>query len=203
VLASILVAFVALIVAVEPFGVVPFFLSLTRGRSREEVRRVAMRASVVGALVLLGFAAFGGAVLDALGIRMDAFRTAGGVVLLLAALAMIRQKNVCRCSPTEASGIAGDDIAIVPLAIPLLAGPGSMAAVMALVGQQPTVAVVVAIVLVFVVTYLALRGAAVLHRVVGPAVLAVVQRVLGLLLAAMAVQSIVSGLASLLSIHSA
>lgn len=199
-LASILVAFVALIVVVEPLGVVPFFLTLTRGRSAEDARRIAVRASVVGALVLLTFALFGGSVLHSLGIRLDAFRVAGGLVLLLAALDMIRQKNTCRCSPVETgSGTGADDVAVVPLAIPLLAGPGSMAAVMALVGREPPAAVAVAVVLVFIVTYLALRGAGVLHRVLGPAILAVVQRVLGLLLAAMSVQSIITGITSLIS----
>ena len=201
-LASILVAFVALVVVVEPLGVVPLFLSLTRGKPADDMRRTAMRASVVGALVLLTFAVAGGAVLGTLGIRIDAFRVAGGIVLLLAALDMIRQKNACRCSPAE-SGVGGEEVAIVPLAIPLLAGPGSMAAVMALVGREPMLAVVIAIILVFAVTYLVLRGASVLHRLVGPAVLAVVQRVLGLLLAAMSVQSIVTGIASLLATYRA
>ena len=200
-LTSVLVAFIALIVVVEPLGVVPFFMSLTRGRSLEDVRRIAVRASVVGAMVLLGFAFFGSAVLEMLGIPLDAFRVAGGLVLLLAALDMIRQRNACRCSAAEASGTGGDDVAIVPLAIPLLAGPGSMAAVMSLVGREPAAAVAIAIVLVFVVTYIVLRGAGVLHRLIGPAILAVVQRVLGLLLAAMSVQSIVRGIASLVSTY--
>lgn len=196
-MASVLVAFVALIVVVEPLGVIPLFLSLTRTRPSEDVRRIARRASIVGALVLLCFALFGRAILSSLGIPLDAFRIAGGLVLLLAALDMIRQKNACRCSPVESNG-AGDDVAIVPLAIPLLSGPGSMAAVMSLVGREPTAAVVVAIALVFWVTYLVLRGASVLHRLLGPATLAVIQRVLGLLLAAMSVHSIVTGIASLL-----
>jgi len=189
-----------LIVVVEPLGVVPFFISLTRGRSAEHARRIAVRASVVGALVLLTFALFGEPVLDSLGIRLDAFRVAGGFVLLLAALDMIRQRNTCRCSPVE-TGTGADDVAVVPLAIPLLAGPGSMAAVMALVGREPPAAVAIAVVLVFIVTYLVLRGAGVLHRLLGPAILAVVQRVLGLLLAAMSVQSIITGIASLLSTY--
>lgn len=196
-MASVLVAFVALIVVVEPLGVIPLFLSLTRTRPSEDVRRIARRASIVGALVLLCFALFGRAILSSLGIPLDAFRIAGGLVLLLAALDMIRQKNACRCSPVESNG-ASDDVAIVPLAIPLLSGPGSMAAVMSLVGREPTAAVVVAIALVFWVTYLVLRGASVLHRLLGPATLAVIQRVLGLLLAAMSVHSIVTGIASLL-----
>jgi multiple antibiotic resistance protein len=195
---SVIVAFVALIVVVEPLGVIPFFLSLTRTRPREDVRRIARRASIVGALVLLGFALFGQAMLRSLGVPLDAFRVAGGLVLLLAALDMIRQKNASRCCQAEANG-NGEDVAIVPLAIPLLAGPGSMAAVMGLVGREPTIAVVIAIVLVFVVTYYVLRGAGVLQRLLGPATLAVIQRVLGLLLAAMSVHSIITGVAALLA----
>lgn len=197
-IAAIVISFVALLVVVEPFGVVPFFLALTKGRSPAEARRIAQRASLVGAVVLLGFAIAGSAILDALGIRLDAFRVAGGIVLLLAALDMIRSKASCRCSTVEATH---DDVAVVPLAIPLLAGPGSMAATMALVGTQPPLAVVIAIVLVFALTYAVLRGASVLHRLLGPAILAVVQRVLGLLLAAMSVQSIVTGIASLLAVR--
>jgi multiple antibiotic resistance protein len=195
-LTSILVSFVALIVVVEPLGVVPFFMTLTRGREPDDVRRVARRASIVSALVLLAFAGFGGAVLGSLGIRLDAFRVAGGIVLLLMALDMVRQKPTCRGSRAESSAV--DDVAIVPLAIPLLSGPASMAAVMGLVGREPTLAVVVAIILVFAVSYLVLRGAGVIQRLLGPAILAVVQRVFGLLLAAMSVQTIVTGVASLL-----
>jgi multiple antibiotic resistance protein len=199
-MASILIAFVALIVVVEPLGVIPFFLSSTRTRPSEDVRRIARRASIVGALVLLGFAILGRTILSTLGVPLDAFRVAGGLVLLLAALDMIRQKASARCCGVEANG-NGDDVAIVPLAIPLLAGPGSMAAVMGLVGREPTLAVVVAIALVFWVTYLVLRSASVLHRLLGPATLAVIQRVLGLLLAAMSVSSIVTGIAALLATY--
>lgn len=202
-IASIVVAFVALIVVVEPLGVVPFFLSMTRGRSRSEVARIARRASLIGALVLLGFVLFGRALLDALGIEVHAFRVAGGLVLLLAALDMIRRTRECRCSPVEADGGRGDDVAVVPLAIPLLAGPGSMAAVMSLVGREPVSAVAVAVVLVFVVTYVVLRSAALLQRLIGPATLSVIQRVLGLLLAAMSVQAIVRGLAFLFGAYTA
>jgi multiple antibiotic resistance protein len=201
---AIFVAFIALIVVVEPLGVVPYFMTLTRGRPRDAARRVALRASIVGGSILLSFALFGRPVLDAFGVRMDAFRVAGGLVLLLAALDMIRQKtaNACRCTTTEASG-NGDDGAVVPLAIPLLAGPGSMAATMGLVASHPTFAVVIAVILVFVVTYVVLRASSVIDRLIGPATLAVVQRVLGLLLAALSVQSIITGIVSLLSIHTA
>jgi len=201
-LTAVFVAFVALIVVVEPLGVVPYFMTLTRGRPRDAVRRTALRASIVGGSILIAFALVGRPVLDALGVRMDAFRVAGGLVLLLVALDMIRQKtaNACRCTKTESSGI-GDDGTIVPLAIPLLAGPGSMAATMGLVATQPTFAVVVAVILVFAVTYIVLSASSLIDKLVGPATLVVVQRVLGLLLAALSVQSIVTGIGSLLSTH--
>lgn len=199
---AVFVAFVALLVVVEPLGVVPYFMTLTRGRSRDAVRRIALRASVVGAAILMAFALFGRPMLDAFGVRIDAFRVAGGLVLLLTALDMIRQKaaNACRCTTTEVAN-HGDDGAIVPLAIPLLAGPGSMAATMGLVATQPTVAVMAAVILVFGVTYIVLRASSLIDRVVGPATLLVVQRVLGLLLAALSVQSIVTGIGALLSVR--
>ena len=148
VLASILISFVAVVVVVEPLGVLPVFLSLTRDRSAADKRRIVARASVIGALVLLAFAIGGSAALRALGIGLDAFKVAGGLVLLLVGLDMVRQKASCRCSSAE-SDATRDDVAVVPLAIPLLSGPASMASVLALVGRESTLAVVIAIVLVF------------------------------------------------------
>jgi len=191
-------SFVALFVVVEPFGVVPMFAALTHDRSRVERTRIAVRASLVGALILLAFAIVGRSLLGALGVRLDAFQVAGSVVLLLGALEMIRGKAGCRCSAAEADPTR-NDIAIVPLAIPMLAGPGAMTATMSLVARQPLPAVLAAIVAVFVVTFVVLRGTTVVRRLIGPATLAVVLRVLGLLLAALSIQSIVSGVQSLLA----
>lgn len=197
-LASFITSFVALFVVVEPFGVVPLFASLTQGRPREEQVRIATRASVVGALVLLSFAAIGPALLGVLGVRLDAFQVAGSIVLLLGAIEMIRGKSGCRCSASEADP-SRTDVAVVPLAIPMLAGPGAMTATMSLVAQQSFVAVALAIVAVFAVTFVVLRGTATVQRLIGPATLAVVLRVLGLLLAALAIQSIVRGVTSLVA----
>jgi multiple antibiotic resistance protein len=197
-LASFVASFVALFVVVEPFGVVPMFASLTRDRPRHEQIQIAMRASLVGALILIAFALVGRGVLGALGIRIDAFQVAGSVVLLLGALEMIRGKSGCdRCSVAEGDPSRAD-IAIVPIAIPMLAGPGSMTATMSLVAREPLPLVLVAIVAVFAITFVVLRGTATVQRLVGPATLAVVLRVLGLLLAALSIQSIVSGVQSLL-----
>ena len=197
-LASCVASFVALFVVVEPFGVVPMFASLTRDRARDEQIRIAYRASVVGALILLAFAFVGRGLLDALGVRLDAFQVAGSVVLLLGALEMIRGKTGCgRCTASEADPTR-NDIAIVPIAIPMLAGPGAMTATMSLVATKPLPAVLLAILAVFAITFLVLRGTATVQRFIGPATLGVVLRVLGLLLAALSIQSIVSGVQSLL-----
>jgi multiple antibiotic resistance protein len=194
--ASFFVSFIALFIVVEPFGAIPLFASLTQHRSRAEQKRIALRASVVGGAVLLAFAAAGPRLLAVLGLRLDAFQVAGGVVLLLAALDLFRGNQGCRCNLDEANP-SREDVSIVPLAIPMLAGPGAMGATMSLVGREPIVTVMLAIVAVFVVAFFVLRGAAILQRIVGPAVLAVVLRVLGLLLAALSIQSIVKGLSTL------
>lgn len=191
-------SFVALFVVVEPFGVVPMFASLTQDRPRHEQVRIAYRASLVGALILIIFAFIGRGILAALGVRIDAFQVAGSVVLLLGALEMIRGKVACRCNPSEADPTR-PDIAIVPIAIPMLAGPGAMTATMSLVATQPLPSVLLAIFAVFAITFLVLRGTATVQRFIGPATLAVVLRVLGLLLAALSIQSIVRGVQSLLA----
>lgn len=193
------VSFTALFVVVEPLGAVPMVTALTRGRSREEMRRIALRASLVGALVLMVFALGGRLLLDALGVKMDAFRMAGGLLLLLTALDMLRAKAAaCRCSPAELADAAGrEDIAIVPVAIPLLAGPGAMATVMMLMTRAAdawaTAAVFAAIAVTFAISFGVLRSAEPLARRVGPSTMAVIQRVLGLVLAAMSLQFIVEG----------
>lgn len=199
------VAFAAVFVVVEPFGLVPTFAALTRGRPTGEVERIARRASLVGAVVLALFTLLGRPLLGLLGVGVDAFRTAGGLLLLLTAFDMLRgQTSSCRCSPRELPepGSRGD-IAIIPVAIPLLAGPGSMATVMALTarnGGSPRAAGVVlaAVALTFTISYVVLRAASLLQRFLGEAVMPVVQRVLGLVLAAMALQLLAEGARSLL-----
>ncbi len=192
-------------VIVEPLGVVPAFAAMTAGRPAAEVRRIALRASVVGAVVLFLFAIGGRMLLGLLGISIDAFRMAGGLLLLLTALDMLRAKQAsCRCSKEELDDAkAKDDIAVVPLAIPLLSGPGAMAAVMMLMsratGPSQVCAVLIAVAITFVVSFVVLRSASAISGAVGPSVMAAVQRVLGLVLGAMSIQFIVEGGVSLLT----
>jgi multiple antibiotic resistance protein len=188
-------ALVSLFVVVEPLGALPAFATMTAKRPRDEVGSIALRASVVGALVLALFAVAGQPLLEALGVRLDAFRAAGGVLLLLTALDMLRgESSRCRCGPREAT--AEGDVAIVPLAIPLLAGPGAMATTMMLVtGSQGHALPVVlaAIAVTFLLTWLVLRAGQQLSSRLSPSVLSVTQRILGLVLAAMGLQAVLQG----------
>lgn len=196
-----LVALSALFFVVDPIAAVPFFLAMTRGDSVASRRKAALRASVTAFLVLACFALVGGAILARLGVSLAAFKVAGGVVLLLIALDMIRtQPSKARITDVEvAAGAEKDDPAIVPLAMPLLAGPGSIATSIVLVsrthaehGWAPA-PVLLAIGATCVATYLILAGAARTERVIGRSVMAIVERAAGLLLVAIAVQFILDG----------
>lgn len=198
-LSSFFASLAALFVVVEPLGVVPTFAALTADRSRADTRAIARRASIAGAFVLFAFALGGRGALSALGVRVDAFRMAGGLLLLLTALDMLRGKgSQCRCTPTEVRDATyRHDIAVVPVAVPLLSGPGAMATVMMLSskasGPVGVTTVLVAIVATFAISYLVLRSAALINRALGQSTMSVLQRVMGLILAAMSIQSIVEG----------
>jgi multiple antibiotic resistance protein len=200
-----LIALVSVFIVVNPVGAVPSFAALTRERTRAEIRSIARRGTAVAALVLAAFTLLGGALLRALGVGGDAFQVAGGVLLFLTSLEMLRGKApACGCGPADIERAKQrDDIAIVPVAIPLLAGPGSMATVMSLVSRAPgagaVVAVLAAIAATLLLAYPILRGAGLVQRLVGASALTVVQRVLGLVLAALSIQTVVTALVHLLT----
>lgn len=188
----------AVFVVVEPFGTLPFYSSITAGRSPRDVRAIALRASLLGSAILAAFALFGERLLSALHVRLGAFQVAGGLLLMLTALEMLRGKApACRCTPTEATE-SGDDPAIVPLAFPLLAGPGAMVTVLTLSANHGRIPVLAAIVLTFVVSYAVLRAAAFVERTLGRGTFSVLQRLLGLVVAAMSVQLVADGARGLL-----
>jgi multiple antibiotic resistance protein len=196
---SALVALSAVFFVVDPVGVVPIFIAMTHGDPAEKMRATAWRASVVAAALLVFFALFGTFLFKVVGVSLSAFRVAGGIVLLITALDMLRaRQSETRTSPEEAQEATGkEDVAIVPLAIPLLAGPGAIATVMVLMSRAASVvsvvAVVVSILLTMAASYFLLRGASLVQRVLGQSGVAIFQRVMGLLLAAIAVQFIAEG----------
>lgn len=192
----------AIFFVVDPVAAVPFFLAMTRDDPPEKRRETALRAALTAGLVLATFALAGSLIFRLLGISLGAFKIAGGVVLLLLALDMIRtQPSRTRITEQEvAAGADKEDIAIVPLAMPLLAGPGSIATAIVLMSRARegpwwhAIPVLGAIVVTAVASYLVLAGATRTERVLGRTGLAILERAAGLLLVAIAVQFMLDGL---------
>jgi multiple antibiotic resistance protein len=197
----------AVFFVVDPIGAVPIFLVMTSGDPAKKIRSMALRACIAGGGLLAFFALFGGLVFRVFGVSPGAFRVAGGLLLLLTAADMLRAKpSQTKTSPEETEeGAAKDDVALVPLAIPLLSGPGSIATVMVLMGKGKSwlwdAPVLAAIAVTFVASYFVLRGATLLQKVLKQSGIAILQRVMGLILAAIAVQFVADGARDLLGMH--
>ena len=183
-------SFVILTVIMDPVGVAPIFLAVTSRLSVAERQRAAVRAALAAGGLILGFALFGQFVLEYLNVSVQSLSIAGGLLLLLVALEMLRGMD----TPTGASG---DDVALVPLATPLVAGPGAIATVIVLSQQNPSTggraAVLLGALVAVVVVGLTFLCAERLARSLSPAIISFLTRVLGLLLAAIAVQLVVEG----------
>ncbi|WP_093117790.1 MarC family protein [Salinihabitans flavidus] len=191
-------AFVTIFVIIDPIGLAPIFVALTRGMTTAQRRAIGLRACLIAFFILALFAFFGEAVLGFIGISMPAFRIAGGALLFLTALDMLFERRTKRREGQAEEEDEGDDPSVFPLAIPLIAGPGAIATVILLAGQSPGVqgtalvlAVAVAVLLVVLALFLA---AGLLERALGRIGINVVTRLLGMLLAALSVQFILVGL---------
>ena len=201
VIALSLVSLSALFFVVDPLSAVPFFLALTREDDAAKRRRTALRASATAGVVLVVFALAGSAIFKVLGISLGAFKVAGGVVLLLLALDMIRtQPSKTRITEGElAAGAEKEDVAVVPLGMPLLAGPGSIATAIVLMARARSgpwwhaFPVLGAIAVTAAASFLILAGAARVERFLGRTGLAILERAAGLLLVAIAIQFILDG----------
>jgi multiple antibiotic resistance protein len=189
---------------VDPPAAAPIFLSMTANDSAEHKRRTALRASIATFCVLALFAALGGLIFRLLGISLGAFRIAGGLLLFLLAVDMLRaERSRQRTSPEEeAEGTDKPDISLFPLAIPMLAGPGAISTVMVLVSRVDHFwhygVILTAIALTAAGVYYVLQGALVIERRLGRTGLNVLQRVMGLILAAVAVQFVIEGVQTVL-----
>ena len=192
-------AFLTLFVVVDPVGIAAAFIGLAGGRPPGERARIAARAVCVAALVLFGFAVGGAWLFERLGISMDAFRVAGGVLLFRIAVGMVMAAEHEReTQEEEEEARQRQDVSVFPLAIPLIAGPGALASMMILVGQaagdgRGLLVVFAMAAAVLLLTWVALRLAPVLARVLRRTGVNVVTRVLGVLLAALAVQYVADG----------
>ena len=194
-------ALVTLFVVIDPIGMAPIFVSLSEGMSDAQRRRVALRAVLISGCVLVLFAALGQPLLTALGITLPAFRIAGGLLLFWISTEMIFEKRTERKSGSAERAVQEDhpdDIAAFPLAVPLMAGPGAITAVILLSGRiEGTVAGIVGasavVVVVLAITYVFLAAAIRIDRLLGRTIRTVITRLLGVLLAALAVQFVADG----------
>ena len=194
-------AFITFLVVIDPPGCAPIFASLTRGAAPDHRRRMAIRSSIIAFSILLFFALLGQPLLRTLGITLASFRIAGGIMLFLIALDMVFEKRTQR-REERAQSIEGtanaEDISVFPMAIPMIAGPGSIASIMLLTaraeGPAETGIVLAAMTAVIILTALSLLAAAPLMTMIGAKLEAMITRILGVVLAALAAQFVIDGL---------
>jgi len=194
-------AFITFFVVIDPPGCAPIYASLTKGASATQRRSMALRASAIAAAILLVFALFGEKLLGALHIELDSFRIAGGIMLFLIALEMVFEKRTERREERAQKIIETpeiEDVSVFPMAMPMIAGPGSIASVMLLMSQNEgldrSLVVLAALASVLLLTMIALLAAGPIMRAVGQKTEAVITRLLGVLLGALAAQFVIDGL---------
>lgn len=190
-------ALVTLFVVIDPIGMAPMFVALTKGADKAHRRAVAIRSCMIAIGLLTLFGVFGEAVLDFVGISMPAFRISGGILLFLTALDMLFDRRTKRRKGQTSNQ---DDPSVFPLATPLIAGPGAMATMILLTGQADSVAGVIGVHIVMIIVVLTVMvlflAGGLLERLLGDTGINVVTRLLGMLLAALSVQFVIDGLAS-------
>ena len=200
-----LVTFSAVFFVVDPLAATPIFLAITRGDDAASRRRTALRASIAAFVVLTVFAVAGGLIFQMFGISLGAFKVAGGLMLLLMSLDMMRAlPSRTRSSAEEQEeSVEKEDVALIPMAIPLLAGPGAIATVMVMMSRAAwaparTASVIGSVAITCLVAWLLFRYATKAERFLKKTLLHVFERVMGLLLAAVAFEIMLSGLKELM-----
>ena len=194
-------ALVTFLVIIDPPGCAPIFASLTRGSSAAHRRAMAVRASLIAWAILMFFGLLGRPMLEALGISLASFRIAGGILLFYIAVDMVFERRTQR-RENRAHSIEGtpeaEDISVFPMAIPMIAGPGSIASAMLWVSRAEDPAhvaiVLAAITVVMILTFVTLLASEPLMRLMGEKVEAMITRILGVILAALAAQFVIDGL---------
>ena len=194
-------ALVTLLVIVDPPGCAPIFASLTAGTTAGHRRMMAVRSAAIAWSILMFFALLGKPLLDTLGITLASFRLAGGIMLFIIALEMVFEKRTQRREHRASEIVASpeaEDISVFPMAIPMIAGPGSIASIMLLAGRADgpveTAVVLGAMTAVILLTLVALLAAGPLMKLIGAKLEAMITRVLGVILAALAAQFVIDGI---------
>lgn len=195
-----LLAATSIFFLVNPFAVIPMFLAITEDVPQPERRLMARRASLTCGILLCTFAAAGSLIFKVFGITLPAFKIAGGIILLQIGLDMLQaRQSGTRSTPEETrEGADKEDASIIPLGMPMLAGPGAITAVMVLVGESHEiwqhVVIYGTIALTVAISYVVLAGADRVRRYMGETGIRILIRLMGLLLVALAVQFVANGL---------
>ena len=193
---------ILMFVAIDPISLVPIFAGLTSGLNKTQVRSIYLRASFVSLLVLSSFWLFGNAILDVMNISMDSFRIIGGLFLIVIAFQMVFEQRQTRRQNTADTAIDDESIesiAIFPLSIPLIAGPGAMATSL-LLSKESYISVTDAVVsylpilVVMFIAFIAMWLSSKLASRLGPTIITVVQKIFGLLLGALAIEFVIEGI---------
>ncbi|HEX6964320.1 MAG TPA: MarC family protein [Gemmatimonadaceae bacterium] len=193
-----LVTFTSILFIVDPIAVIPTYLVITQDETTAQRQDTARRACVAAAVLLVVFAFAGKLIFQLFGITLPAFRIAGGLILWLVAMDMLRGERTTQESPVEITeGTQKEDVAVTPLAVPMLAGPGAISTVVVLAGQARTIPqhiiVYLSIVLTAVLSWIALRIGERLVVWLGETGIRVATRIMGLMLAAVAIQFVITG----------
>jgi multiple antibiotic resistance protein len=202
-----IVSLTSIFFLVDPFAALPAFLVIAGDADQHERRRLAVKASLTCFIVLTSFALMGSLIFRFFGITLPAFEIAGGIILILMGLEMLQaRRSATHETPGETQeGAAKDDAGIIPLGIPMLAGPGAISTVMVLMGPSPNWwhigIVLIAITITVLLSFLILSAAERVRHFLGETGIRILMRLMGLLLTAIAVQFIVNGLADLGVVH--
>ena len=195
-------AFAVLFVIIDPPGCAPIFATLTKGTSRKHQRTMAFKSVIVAAVILFGFAYGGEWIFAKLGISLDALRIAGGIMLFIIGLNIVFEKRTekreGRAEDVLEEASAPEDISVFPMGIPMIAGPGTMASLLILMGKAAgrpqELAILAALAAVLLVTLGSFLISGLLIKLMGKSVTDVLTRVLGVLLATLAAQFILDGI---------
>ncbi len=193
---------ILLFVAVDPIALVPIFASLTQGLSKDDIKKIYIQATIVSFFVLSLFYIFGTAILDLMGISMSSFKIIGGLFLIAIAFQMVLEQRQTRRQNTAEVALDDESIqslAIFPLAIPLIAGPGAMTTALLIAenNARNTTEILInfiPILIIIILVAFAMWLSASLSKKVGPTIIIVVQKIFGILLGALAIEFVVAGI---------
>ena len=192
---------ILLFVAVDPIALVPIFASLTQGLNKNDIKKIYIQATIVSFFVLSLFYVFGTAILDIMGISMSSFKIIGGLFLIAIAFQMVLEQRQSRRQNTAEVALDDESIqslAIFPLAIPLIAGPGAMTTALLIaeknaINTTETLINFIPILIIIILVAFAMWLSASLSKTVSPTIIIVVQKIFGILLGALAIEFVVAG----------